>query len=86
MQKAGESDQGVLRRLSEHEAAFAGLTVEAAAAQMPRLQASAGMGTSGSCCEDGQGRTRDSDMEMGNACSVLHATCCMLHIVSFQLM
>ncbi|EFJ43641.1 programmed cell death protein 6 interacting protein X [Volvox carteri f. nagariensis] len=39
MQKAGDSDQGVLRRLTEHETSFASLNVEAAAAQMPRLQA-----------------------------------------------
>ncbi|GIM12801.1 hypothetical protein Vretimale_16038 [Volvox reticuliferus] len=39
MQKAGDSDQGVLRRLAENETAFTSLTVEAATAQMPRLQA-----------------------------------------------
>eukprot|EP00198_Chlamydomonas_reinhardtii_P012800 XP_001702137.1 programmed cell death protein 6-interacting protein [Chlamydomonas reinhardtii] len=39
MQKAGDSDQGVLKRLADNEAAFAALGVEAAAAQMPRLQA-----------------------------------------------
>ncbi|GLI70883.1 hypothetical protein VaNZ11_015904 [Volvox africanus] len=39
MQKAGDSDQGVLRRLAEHEIAFTSLTVEAATVQMPRLQA-----------------------------------------------
>ncbi|GLC38437.1 hypothetical protein PLESTB_001578000 [Pleodorina starrii] len=39
MQKAGDSDQGVLRRLAERETAFGELRVEAAATQMPRLQA-----------------------------------------------
>ncbi|KAG2490070.1 hypothetical protein HYH03_011535 [Edaphochlamys debaryana] len=39
MQKAGDSDQGVLKRLADSEGGFGGLGVEAAAAQMPRLQA-----------------------------------------------
>lgn len=47
MQKAGDSDQGVLKRLADNEAAFAALGVEAAAAQMPRLQVGGGTGTWG---------------------------------------
>ncbi|GFR44800.1 hypothetical protein Agub_g6135, partial [Astrephomene gubernaculifera] len=39
LQKAGDSDQGVLQRLAAQEGAFGALTAEAAAAQMPRLQA-----------------------------------------------
>ncbi|KAG2435427.1 hypothetical protein HYH02_011927 [Chlamydomonas schloesseri] len=39
MQKAGDSDQGVLKRLADNEPAYAALSVESAAAQMPRLQA-----------------------------------------------
>jgi hypothetical protein len=39
MGAAGESDAKLIARLSEHEAAFAALAPEAAAAAMPRLQA-----------------------------------------------
>ena len=38
MQKAGDSDQGVLRRLSDNEGAFAKLSMDSAAAAMPRFQ------------------------------------------------
>lgn len=39
LKKAGESDASVMKRLQDHEAAFADLTVDAAITKMPRLQA-----------------------------------------------
>lgn len=36
--KAGESDAGVMSRMSEHEEGFKGLAIDAAALRMPRLQ------------------------------------------------
>jgi hypothetical protein len=38
MAQAGESDGKVIQRLRDHEAAFAALTPDAAANQLPRLQ------------------------------------------------
>ncbi len=69
MQKAGESDQGVLRRLSEHETAFAGLSVEAAAAQMPRLQVGAVVGSFLGVCREG--RYGPSSWEQGHGSGLL---------------
>jgi hypothetical protein len=42
MAAAGESDAGVMKRMEERRAEFEGLTVDAVALKMPRLQAGGG--------------------------------------------
>jgi hypothetical protein len=44
MAAAGESDAGVMKRMEERRAEFEGLTVDAVALKMPRLQAGGGDG------------------------------------------